>query len=255
MTSTDVQPFLRAESSSSSMSKSATLSVSWPSAMTSKSTVPTNPPTRTDGRNPRTAPPASWRPASTSATLAFGRYTSWRIRPIASIGESPPGTTPLSAQSAYSRSTSVIRACLARYSTRPGTSRRGRSHCHDSHVWLTLLAQCRCSRGGERLSRSNSHASVGWRPCTRIWIACTNYTSRTPLSGSGPVLIAVCGPEQPRTQLAGPPSASQASLALVRKRGRKPGEAWLGAYAGCVRPLAELIQALAALLEDFEDPA
>src|ERR1035437_2814196 len=223
--------------------------------MTSKSTVPTNPPTRTDGRSPRTAPPASWRPASTSATLAFGRYTSWRIRPIASIGESPPGTTPLSAQSAYNRSMSVIRACLVRYSTRPGTSRRGRSHCHDSHSWPLLLAQCRCSRGGERLSRSNSHASVGWRPCTRIWIACANYTSRTPLSGSGPVLIAVCRPEQPRTQLAGPPSASQASLALMRKRGPKARRSLARRLRRMRAPFAELIQALAALLEDFEDPA
>src|ERR1035437_3750331 len=73
------------------------------------------------------APPAIWRPTSAIRTLAFGMYTSWRSRPVASIGETNAGATPFSAHSADNRSMSVIRACLTRYSTRTDEPRNERA--------------------------------------------------------------------------------------------------------------------------------
>jgi hypothetical protein len=158
VTSTEAQPFLRADWRISSISTSATLSASCPGPETRTSTVPTKPPTRMDGRRARTAPPTIWRPASAIKTLASGIYTSRRSRPIESSVAPAPVKAPDCAQSAYSRSTSVMRACLARYSTRTNEPQDERAIAPPRQPVLAdgRLLRCRRSRGGERQYRSTA---------------------------------------------------------------------------------------------------
>src|ERR1035437_9074430 len=123
------------------------------------------------------APPAIWRPTSAIRTLAFGMYTSWRSRPVASIGEANAGAIPFSAQSADNWSMSVMRACLTRYSTRTDEPRNERAIALPR---LTKLETVACwgagrSRGGERNS-ARQPRQIDWWPRDCVRLAAIHYT-------------------------------------------------------------------------------
>src|SRR5262245_35548231 len=122
--STTVHPLLLADRTTSSRRAAVMRSTSYSGSTTRRSTVPTKPPARTDGRSARTAPPTTTRCASATKMLACGRYTSWRRRSAAARGLVSDAPLSPPSLSATSLSMSVTRAARTRYSTPAGLPQR-----------------------------------------------------------------------------------------------------------------------------------